>query len=60
MVCIKYGFELPRKKDGEELEEHRWTKKQQEKFMFVEFHLLSALPMQEINKIDTYHSTKEL
>lgn len=28
MLCIKYGFELPRNKEREELEEHRWTKKQ--------------------------------
>lgn len=33
MLCIKYGFELPRNKDGEELEEHKWTTKQREEFM---------------------------
>lgn len=62
MLCIKYEFELPRKEEGEELKENKWTKKQWEEFMAnnkAKFHLLSILSMQEINKIKIYHSTKE-
>lgn len=46
-----------------ELEEHRWTKKQQEDFTTngkAEHHSLSILPMLKINRIGTYNSMKEL
>lgn len=60
MLCIKYDFELPRNEKGEELKEHKWTKKQWEKFKTnskVEFHLS---PMEEINRIKAYNFAKEL
>lgn len=49
--------------DEEELEKCRWIEKYNDKFMAnckVEFHILSVLLSQKINKNEAYNSIKEL
>lgn len=62
MISIKYSFKRPKDNDGE-LEGHRLSKKKQEDFTAngkVEYHLLSVLLVQDINRASVYNSAKEL
>lgn len=61
MLSIKYDFGMPKNTNGKELKEHCQTIKQWEDFTVsdkFEYHLLSVLPMQEINRVGLYNSTK--
>ncbi|XP_074560377.1 uncharacterized protein LOC141816505, partial [Curcuma longa] len=54
---------VPKDTNGDEKEECLWNKKEQSESVAngkAEFHLLTVLPTQEVNRIGTYHSAKEL
>ena len=55
---MEFGFVAPEGK-----EKYQWTKKEQADYVAndkAEFYLLSVLPPQEVNRIGTYNSAKEL
>ncbi|XP_042375107.1 uncharacterized protein LOC121969211 [Zingiber officinale] len=57
-LIMEFGFVAPEGKD-----KYHWTKKEQADFVAnrkEEFHLLSILPPQEVNRIGVYESAKEL
>ena len=58
LLIMKYGYAAPKDK-----EENTWSKKEQADFVAngkAEFHLLSVLPPQEVNQIESYDSAKDL
>mgnify|MGYP003365547854 CR=1 FL=1 len=58
VLTMESGFVAPEGK-----EKCQWTKKEQAEFVAngkAEYHLLSVLPPQEVNRIGKYNSAKEL
>ena len=58
LITMKYGFAALKDK-----EENTWSKKEQAEFVAngkAEFHLLNVLPPQEVSRIGSYDSAKDL
>ena len=63
MLIMENGFEVPRDQDNKILEKTRWSKKQREEHLANSkaiHHLLNVLPQQEVTRVGTYSSAKEL
>ena len=62
-LIMKSGYEAPKKVNGEELEKYLWKEKQRDEFMAnarAEFHLLTTIPNEDLDKVGEYNSAKEL
>ena len=58
LLTMEFGYEAPEGKAR-----NQWSKKEQADHVAnkkAEFHLLSVLPTQEVNRVGTYNSAKEL
>ena len=62
-LIMKSGFEAPKTTNGEELDKRLWNEKQRNESMAngrAEFHLLSIIPDEDIDRVREYKSAKEL
>ena len=62
-LIMKTGYEAPKTTNGEELDLRLWNKKQRDESMGngrAEFHILSAIPTKDFDRVGEYKSAKEL
>ena len=62
-LIMKTGYEAPKDTNGEKIGIHLWNEKQREESMAnarAEFHILSAIPTKDFDRVGEYKSAKEL